>query len=237
MQMSANTLTRRHFFAGMALAGAGFCLTEAVAQEAKKSQSSIAASTQSPKPARTSGEQRKPTSHTKKPAVTPDKVKALIQEKLARNPYYSPGFLISHRDVEPIFNFLLEQGITIAEDHEELYDSILPDNAPLVRLLKTPKGREFQKQLAGDAAAYHRLERLSWSGDGKKVLEGLLDAKDGLARLQKLKNAADVAKLSKQLAADSRTQDFALPTGHIHTADELFKSLEQVLARQKPAAE
>lgn len=231
MQTSTKQLSRRYFLAGLALVGAGLGITTVPAQEAAP---------KSPlNSARTGGERRKLTTSPKpaKPMLTPDKVKSVIQEKLARNPYYSPGYLLSHRDVEPIFNFLLEQGITIAEDHEELYDSILPDNASLVKLLKTPKGRDFQKKLAGDAVAYHRLERLSWTPDGRKVIEGLLDAKDGVARLQNLKTASDVAKLSKALAADSRTADYELPTGHIHTAEELFASLEPALARQKPAAE
>ncbi len=174
------------------------------------------------------------TSVSKKPAkVTPEQLRALIQERLAKNSYYSPGFLISHSDVEPIFNFLLEKGVTIAADHEELYDSILADNSHLVKLLKTPQGRVFMKKIAGDPTVYERLERLSWTFDGRKLIENLIKAKDGATRLEQLQTPAQVAKVSKQLAADSRTQDFALPTGHIHTADDLLAKLTKVLAGQK----
>jgi len=223
--------TRRFVLKSLAIAGVTgvFCSSAFDVEPAQKS-GQAGAAPRKPVVAKTKEKERQA-------AVTPQQLRGIIQEKLAKSPYYSPGFLISHRDVEPIFNFLLEKGVTIAEDHEELYDSILPDNSQLVRLLRTPKGREFQKKLAGDAAAYNRLERLSWHGDGRKVIEGYLDSKDGLAKFQTLKTAADVGKLSKSLAADSRTADFALPTGRIHTADELLKSLEQALAKQKPAAE
>lgn len=171
----------------------------------------------------------------KKPPVTPEQLRAVIQEKLTKNPYYTPGALLSRHDVEPIFNYLLERGVTIAADQEELYDSILPDNAHLVRLLKTPNGRTFMKNIANDPTAYDRLERLSWNPDGRRLIEGFINSKDGVTKFQNLKTGDQIGKLSKSLAADSRITDYLLPTGHIHTADALTKSLTDVLNSQQPA--
>jgi hypothetical protein len=221
MQTPRTNLERRAFLVGML--SLGFALHHAVAVESKKP-------TAQP-PASNSNASNAKASQQKSPLTAAD-LKKVINDRLAKNPYYSPGFLIAHSDVEPIFNFLLERGVTIADDHEALYDSILPNNAQLVRLLKTPLGREFQKKLAGNAEAYHRLERLSWSPDGRKVLEELLRAKDGPARFQKL-TAAELAKMSKNLATDPRTEDFNLPTGNIHTEAELLQYLEKALEARK----
>ena len=216
MQTAPSKIARRVFLAGIVVAAVALRQTSGAEATA-------------PKPTQKSATPKKPAERKNK--LTIAEVQKLISERLGKNSLYSKGFLLSHSDVEPIFNFLLDRGITIAEDHEELYDSILPDNAQLVRLLKTPVGREFQKKVNGNAAAYDRLERLSWNPDGRKVLEEMIRAKDGYARFEKL-SKADLAKLSKKLGADSRTEDFDLPTGHIHTEAELLKFLEKILAQQ-----
>jgi hypothetical protein len=155
---------------------------------------------------------------------------AIVDRSLAKNPYYFPGALISRSDVSPICEKLLEQGLTDAEDQEDLYASVLSDQAPLVKRLKTPAGRAFMKKIVTDKTAFDRLERLSWTVDGRKLLESFVSAKDGYERFQKLKTPADLAKVSKQLAADSHTPDFNLPTGHILTADALVQKLQELRA-------
>jgi hypothetical protein len=216
---------------GFTLAGLTLCGAESNSA-AKKSNSKPAVSVARGNAAPTTGNKSPQAAAGKKPKLSLEQLRALVQEKLSRNPNYSPGFLISHRDVEPIFNTLLEMGITISADQEGLYDSILPDNAPLVKLLKTPNGRAFMKKIGTDATAYDRLERLSWTYDGRALIERFMSSKDGLARFQKLQTAEQVAKLSKELADDPRTEGFRLPTGRVHTAQDLVQRLEGALAKQ-----
>ena len=166
------------------------------------------------------------------PAV---QVKALVEQSLAKNPYYAPGSLISRRDVEVLFNQLLEKGITSPDDQEDLVESVLSDSSFLVGRLKTPAGRAFMKKIASDPAVYDRLERLSWTSDGRQIIDSFLKAADGPAKLQQLKTAAQVAKLSKRLAADPRTADFGQPTSRVHTAAELVEKLQEVLAAKNAA--
>jgi hypothetical protein len=166
------------------------------------------------------------------PAV---QVKALVEQSLAKNPYYAPGNLISRRDVEVLFNQLLEKGITSPDDQEDLVESVLSDSTFLVGRLKTPAGRAFMKKIASDPTVYDRLERLSWTSDGRQIIDNFLNAPDGPAKLQQLKTAGQVAKMSKRLAADPRTADFAQPTSRVHTAAELVDKLQEVLAAKNAA--
>jgi len=169
---------------------------------------------------------------TKPKKLTAADLKATVQEKLSRNPYYMPGFLLSRGDVDDVCEAIEDKGFDMPEDREALYEDFLSDTSPLVKLLKTPSGRTFMKKIAGDPTVYDRLERLSWSFDGRMVLERMVSAKDGPAKIKQLQTKEQVAKLSKALASDPRTQDFALPTGRVHTADELCEHLMQWLEGQ-----
>jgi hypothetical protein len=161
-------------------------------------------------------------------------ISTIVKETLVRNPYYFPGALISRDDVSPVFEKLLRLGVIDAEDQEDLYGSVLSDSSPLVRRLKTPVGRAFMKKIASDPTAYDRLERISWTIDGRKLLDRFLNSKDGVEQFQRLKTPADLARVSKQLAADPHTADFAQPTGHILTADQLIQKLQELAASRNP---
>jgi hypothetical protein len=167
---------------------------------------------------------------------TAAQLKAMVEQTLKKNPYYSPGSLISRRDVEVLFAQLLADGVTSTEDQEDLSECVLSDSSFLVGRLKTPAGRAFMKKIASDPAVYDRLERLSWTPDGRQLIDSFLKAKDGAAQLQQLKTSAQLAKLSKRLAADASTPDFALQTSRCHTAEELVAKLTEVVAA-KDAAE
>ncbi|WP_425615384.1 hypothetical protein NA78x_005301 [Anatilimnocola sp. NA78] len=164
--------------------------------------------------------------------LTPQELKATVHAKLGRNPYYAPGFLLSRGDVDDVCEELEDKGFEMPSDREALYEDLLGDSSPLVKLLKTPQGRTFMKKVAGDPTVYDRMERLSWSFDGRVWLEKIVSAKDGPAKLKQLQTKEQVAKLSKALASDPRTQDFALPTGRVHTADELCEHLTQLLEQK-----
>ncbi|WP_254513446.1 hypothetical protein [Anatilimnocola floriformis] len=172
---------------------------------------------------------------TEKKKPTTAQLRTMVEQTLAKNPYYSPGFLISRRDVETLFSKLLTDGVTEPDDQEDLVETLLSDSSFLVGRLKTPVGRAFMKKIATDKTAYDRLERLSWSPDGRKLIDTIIAAKDGPAQLQQLQTAEQLAKISKRLAADPRTADFALPTNKAHTADELVTKLEEVLAAKHAA--
>jgi hypothetical protein len=167
----------------------------------------------------------------KKQGMPPEQLRMLVNETLAQNSFYAPGFLITRRDVEPIFSKLLEKGLTTPNDQEALADLVVSEQSSLAKLLKTPSGRAFMKKLGSDTAAYDRLERMSWTFQGRKLAERIINDKDGVAILKQIDTAAELATFSKELAADPRTEDFHLPTGKAHTAEEFVERVAEVLQR------
>lgn len=165
-----------------------------------------------------------------------DQVQKLVHDALARNTFYKPGFLITRKDLEPVFSQLLESGITNIDSQEAVVDLVLAEGSQLAKLLKTPDGREFMKKLGNDPTVYDRLERMSWTYDGRRLIEKLIHSKDGPALLKSLQTPEQLAKFSKEIAADPRTKDFALPTGKAHTADQFIERMTELL-REEASAE
>jgi hypothetical protein len=170
-----------------------------------------------------------------KPKLSANELRGLIQTELARNHYYKPGYLLSRSDAANVFDALRAKGFDLSDDAESLYEEFLAENSPLVKLLKSPDGRDFMQKIAADPTAYDRLERLSWSLDGRFLIEDWINAKDGVKKFQALRTKEQLAKVSRELAEDAHTADFALPTGRIHTADQFFARLDELL--NNPPAE
>lgn len=158
-------------------------------------------------------------------------IEKLVATHLKNNPDYKAGDLITQRDVEPIFNELIEQGRPPA-DNESLYDAFLPDRDYLALSLRTPEGLKFMRAVAKLPQAYDRLERLSWSATGRKMLAELIAAPDGPRMFEQILSPEGMAKIEETLKSDPRGGNFQLPTGKIHTADELLERLEATVGKK-----
>lgn len=158
----------------------------------------------------------------------------LVAKHLKANADYVAGDLLTQRDVEPIFNDLIEQGRPPAAN-EALYDAILPDRDFLAMSLRTPEGTKFMRAVAKLPAAYDRLERLSWSATGRKMLAELIAAPEGPKLFERILTPEGSAVVEESLKNDPRGGNFQLPTGKIHTADELLEQLEATVG-SKPRA-
>ncbi|MFN0020950.1 MAG: hypothetical protein ACKVP0_22040 [Pirellulaceae bacterium] len=159
--------------------------------------------------------------------------KAIAAQHLRTLPDYAPGDLISRGDVEPIFNELLNRGLSVDDFSEDFYDDFVPDNSFLIRTLRTEAGRKFMRQVSGFPGAYDRLERLSWVPAGQELLGELIDKPDGAALFKTMTEPTGMQAIARHLAADPRGKNYALPTGHIHTASQLMKRLEAAFPTPK----
>ncbi|QDU31041.1 hypothetical protein ETAA8_61940 [Anatilimnocola aggregata] len=212
-------LSRQQFVAALFVVGTSCLLNTPVFGQAK------------PQPAQRKGTQVS-TKENQPKKLTAAEIGSAVEQQLRRNTFYSPGFLITRSDAESVFRMLEEKGLELPDDREALYEDLLSDTSPLAKILKTPDGRAFMRKLVGDPTAYDRLERLSWTRDGRYVVDKMVRAKDGATRLKQLQTKDDVAKFSKTLATDPRTRDFALPTGRIHTAEALTERLTELLTER-----
>lgn len=158
-------------------------------------------------------------------------IQQVVASHLRSNPDYVPGDLITQGDVEPIFNTLIEQGSPPA-DNESLYDAFLSDRDHLAKSLRTPEGRKFMRAVARLPNVFDRLERLSWSETGQLMLDELIASADGPKLLEKILTPEGMAKIEESLRKDPRGGNFQLPTGKVHTADQLIDRLEESLGKK-----
>jgi hypothetical protein len=162
--------------------------------------------------------------------ATPPKfqeIEKIVHSHFANNRNYKDGDLISRADVEPIFNQLIARGVKF-QDNEGLYSSFLPHNSFIVRELSTPAGRKFMRSVAGYPNVYDRLERLCWMPAGREMVRDLIGRPDGLEVLRSLTTPDGAKAVEKVMGGDVRGQNFDLPTGHIHTVDQLLARLREI---------
>lgn len=168
------------------------------------------------------------------PPLTRKAIEEIVSRNLRNDPLYMAGDAICQSDVEPIFNELIERGYR-STDNEGLYDSFLSANDKFIKAMRTPEGRMFMRSVAKLPGAYDRLERLSWSNTGRALLEEMIAAGDGKKAMEHILSDEGAQLVEGLLAKDPRGQNFRLPTGKVHTANELIDHLCEIYAR--PAGE
>jgi hypothetical protein len=162
-------------------------------------------------------------------------LQALIDKHLRRDPNYRPGDLISRGNVEAIFSELQQLGVIPLDTRDGLYKDYLRDDSVLVLMLRTAEGRALMRKVSGLPGAYDRLERLSWLPTGQAWLRELIAKQDGDKVFAQMLTEAGMKHVAELLADDPRGQNFALPTGHVHTEADLLERLNRMLP--KPAAQ
>lgn len=161
------------------------------------------------------------------PPLTRAAIEEIVSRNLRNDPLYMPGDAICQSDVEPIFNELIERGYRSA-DHEGLYDSFLSANDKFIKAMRTPEGRLFMRSVAKLPGVYDRLERLSWSNTGRALLAEMIAAGDGKKAMEHILSDEGAALVEGILAKDPRGGNFRLPTGKVHTANELIDHLCEI---------
>src|SRR4051812_16042358 len=75
-----------------------------------------------------------------------DRIKGIVEHRLAENPSYFAGDLIDAETVEPIFNTLVDLGVKLdgnAKGAEEMFDAFLSSGDYLVIASHMPEGHRF----------------------------------------------------------------------------------------------
>ncbi len=165
-----------------------------------------------------------PEKRVAKEPLTRAAVEALIDKHLRSNSNYLPGDMLTQTEVEPIFNELIDRGYQSPEN-EGLYDSFLPQRDPFVKTMRSPQGIAFMRAVSRLPNVYDRLERLSWSPTGRAILAQLMGSADGRKALEQMLSEDGVKVVEETLSKDPRGKNFQLPTGKIHTANELIEHL------------
>ncbi|MBL9094248.1 MAG: hypothetical protein JNL96_23715 [Planctomycetaceae bacterium] len=159
-----------------------------------------------------------------KPPLSRAAIEQLVIKQLQKVPGYEPGDLLSRKEIEPILNELADRGY-LPPDPESAMRAYLPETSPLVQVLRTPRGIEFMRAVGRQPEAYDRLERLSWSKIGRGLLADMVNSPDGKRAFEHMSSPAGAKLVESMLTGDTDAETFRLPTGKVHTANELVEQL------------
>jgi hypothetical protein len=158
--------------------------------------------------------------------VDPLHVAPLVERHLAARRGYQPGDLIARGDVEPILKEIETRTGRKAEI-DQVRKQLLPDNALLVRELRTPAGQTFMRQSARFNQGYDRLDHLSQLPDGPTLLQRLIQGPDGYKLIEYLTSTPGGKVMGQQLSESPGGEKFNAATGRIYTAAELTAALKK----------
>ncbi len=153
-------------------------------------------------------------------------VRDTVTKYFAAKPGHRPFDLISQNDVEPVFDELRRIGLP-PRDVEAAADGFLPSNSILVVTLSSEPGRAFMRKVSKFPEAYDRLERLTWLEGGQNILRELIANPNGPKQVERWTTTAGAKEMAAKVAKDPRGMNFSLPTGHMHTAEQLIEELKR----------
>jgi hypothetical protein len=114
----------------------------------------------------------------------------------------------------------------------------LPDNAFLIRQVRSAAGRKFMRQVGKLPQGYDRLDHLSRLSDAETLIPRLVNGVDGYKMIEYLVEAPGGETMGRMLTNVPNGQNFNRPTGKIYTQQEFIARLKQShTAEEKHRAE
>jgi len=157
-------------------------------------------------------------------------VKKTVRQYFDQLPGYREGEILSRGQVEPVFRALDKLGWHVAQQ-KAIVEAVLPDSDPLVRRLRTPKGKKFARQVATVPEGYDRLDRLRRLPLGMQKVQNLIDGPDGYLMIKYMTTTQGGKELGQMLSQAPHGKHFNKPTGRIYTVDMLVERLKQEYAK------
>lgn len=152
---------------------------------------------------------------------TADQLAAAIERWFDAQDDYEPGDLITRSRVKGVLSKLADAGAKVP-DADKIAELALDDSSFIVRELSTTHGRKFMRNLAKDPGGFARLDRLSKTSGGEKVVRELVDYKGGDKLIEYMASKGGRSMMSDVPGAS----DFNKPTGRIYTVDDLIAVVE-----------
>ncbi len=167
------------------------------------------------------------------PAVLPSmaQVAAHVNHHFQGLPGYSPSRLIVASEVTPVLRQLEMQGWRNLSQ-SDIVTRLVSDTELLARELRSPEGQAFMQKTANYKLIYDRLDRVSRSPGGARLLHDLIRLPDGY-RYAQVSPPPSVPTLTDLLpkGASGKTAyvaDMNKPTGRIYTVADLLHQLDAV---------
>lgn len=150
-------------------------------------------------------------------------VAAAAKDHFATLKDYKRGDLITQRDVDPLLKRLHGMGFDVRAK-EEGVQVLLAEQDPLVRLLRTGKGKEFMRALSAYPQALDRMARLAKFAEGRALVTKLVGNHDlkGVAELCSFEGARRLeAAFFNQLCM----RNFDVESGFAYTEEQYLSHL------------
>jgi hypothetical protein len=164
-----------------------------------------------------------------------EEVLAAIEQTFHAKKGFQTGDLISRGDVAAALDRAAQLGWQ-ASNRSDLEKLALPDDAYLVRELRSKGGVRFMRKVSGNPQAYDRLDRLSSLSGGKQLVRDLIRGKGGHELVEYLTSSPGGANLGQMLSNGQGGSGFNRPTGRLYTLAELKKAVEASYRLQSHAA-
>ena len=145
-----------------------------------------------------------------------------------------PADLISQGDAKALMEAISELGWDI-EDQDAIVALTLPDGHGLVKTLRTKRGQEFMRRVAGYKLIYDRLERITGVPGGQRMFNDLVRLPDG-HRYAKQTTVGAVPDLLALLPKTGngkkrRIRDYDQPTGNLYTMTAVLARIQESYER------
>ncbi|MAG94853.1 MAG: hypothetical protein CMJ48_14080 [Planctomycetaceae bacterium] len=139
---------------------------------------------------------------------------------------YRENDLLSQGDVKPLFKKIEEIGWPV-EDGDAILKQVLPDNAFIVRELRTRQGKKFMRRISKHPEAYDRLQRYGAMSRGRRNVRDLVHRPGGHTLIQYMTTTRGGRKMGRELAATPTGKGFDQKTEQIYTAKQLLDRLQK----------
>ncbi len=162
------------------------------------------------------------------PAPLPEfsAVQGLIMDHFESIKGYRENDLLSQGDVTPLFKKIEEIGWPV-EDRDAILKQVLPDNAFIVRELRTRQGKKFMRQISKHPEAYDRLQRYGAMSRGRRNVRDLVHRPGGHTLIQYMTTTRGGRRMGRELSTTPTGKDFDKKTGQIYTVKQLLDRLQK----------
>jgi hypothetical protein len=170
-----------------------------------------------------------------KPIPSMSEIKQAVLRYFQALPDYRSDDLITQDQVAPLLVKLTKMGLPLPNP-KQILDRVPTKDEFLTVQLRTPKGRQFMRDISSYPDAYDRVDRLSRLPHGEQTVRDLIRGPDGYKMIEYMTTTPGGKALGEQLSNAPGAGDFNAKSGRLYTVARLLTQLEQCRAAAlKPA--
>lgn len=161
-----------------------------------------------------------------------EEIEKAVVKTLTRNRKYYENDLIAQSQAAKCFAAVKALGWDVPNS-KEIIREFLADGDYLVKVLSTPKGHEFMRQMSKYPMGYDRLDRLRYVVKGKEAIHQLIHSKDGYIMIEYMTTTQEGKNMGNLVSNARNGKDFNKATGRLYTGKQLIEKLKVIYDQLK----